>query len=343
VADRLHAKYGSFLSCKSCSSSERDRKGNYIKNVAGKRDGEDRYYRRWCCTTNGKFSCPSLSNASYIDWAKTQLSRDTFHLVVETIRGGFEDKGPEHCRLGLLLLDGPSRLTETVSLKRKATTVQATPPPTKRRLDFFGTRDVVLPSTDKTSCRKDEGAYVTPAPSTLNAEKADLVHSPPLGLIADLVDIRARLDDFIAAWGDIDVSSQQEDKHADCDKTRENSLSPEEYLGTYQTNDLALHTTAGLITTPDPSSPLRPQSTCAGASTEISSPSTNDIDAVDASLPGVERVLPPISRAAILAADFHSADIPKRKEIRTRAKRENVVAAFEEEVRRIGALAKALT
>jgi hypothetical protein len=67
VADRLYAKYGSFLFCKSCTSSGRDRKGNYIKNVAGKRDGEDRYYRRWCCTANGKFSCPSLSNASYID------------------------------------------------------------------------------------------------------------------------------------------------------------------------------------------------------------------------------------------------------------------------------------
>jgi hypothetical protein len=119
VADRLHAKYGLFLSYKSCTSSGRDRKGNYIKNVAGKRDREDRYYRRWCYTTNSKFSCPSLSNASYIDWAKTQLSHDTFHLVVETIRGSFEDRGLEHCRLGLLLQDGPPPSTENTSLKQR--------------------------------------------------------------------------------------------------------------------------------------------------------------------------------------------------------------------------------
>lgn len=340
MADRLHAKYGSFLSCKSCTSSGRDRKGNYIKNVAGKRDGEDRYYRRWCCTTNGKFSCPSLSNASYIDWAKTQLSRDTFHLVVETIRGGFEDKGPEHCRLGLLLLDGPSRLTETVSLKRKATTVQATPPPTKRRLDFFGPRDVVLPSTNKTSCRKDERAYVTPAPSTLNAEKADLVRSPPLRLIADLVDIRARLDDFIAAWGDIDVSSQQEDKHADCDKTRENSLSPEEYLGVHEAKDLALRATVRPITPPDQSSPPRGRLASTGTSVELLPSSADDFDAPQ---PDVQEGLPATSLAAILAAGFHSADASEKKEIRKRAKQENVVAAFEEEIRRIGILARTLT
>jgi hypothetical protein len=122
VADRLHGRYGSYLACKSCTSSGRDRKGNYNKNVAGKRDGEERYYRRWCCTTNGRFSCPSLSNTAYIDWAKTQLSRDSFRAVVETIRGGFEDKGPEHCRLGLLLQEGPSPSTGDTSLKRKAST-----------------------------------------------------------------------------------------------------------------------------------------------------------------------------------------------------------------------------
>ena len=46
VANRLHSKYGSYLVCKSCISSGRDRKGNYNKNVASKRDGEERYYRR---------------------------------------------------------------------------------------------------------------------------------------------------------------------------------------------------------------------------------------------------------------------------------------------------------
>lgn len=162
VADRLHGKYGSYLACKSCTSSGRDRKSNYNKNLAGKRDGEERYYRRWCCTTNGKFGCPSLGNTAHIDWAKTQLSRDSFRAVVESIRSGFEDKSPEHCRLGLLLQDEPSLTTGNTSLKRKATAVQATPPSTKRRLDFFTSGRVVPPASSVTSCRNDEGAYVTP-------------------------------------------------------------------------------------------------------------------------------------------------------------------------------------
>jgi hypothetical protein len=198
VADRLHAKYGSYLSCKSCTSSGRHRKGNYIKNVAGKRDGEDRYYRRWCCTTNGKFSCPSLSNASYIDWAKAQLSRDSFRLVVEAIRGSFEDKGPEHCRLGLLLQDGPSPSTETTSLKRKTTAAQATPPPTKRRLNFFASGGVVPPATSVTSYRKDEEAFVTPASATLDVGKVGHIHSSHPELIAGLTEIRTKLNQLIA-------------------------------------------------------------------------------------------------------------------------------------------------
>lgn len=59
VAHRLHGIHGPRLSCNSCASSGKDREGNYIKNVAGKGDGENRYYRRWSCTTNNKFSCPT--------------------------------------------------------------------------------------------------------------------------------------------------------------------------------------------------------------------------------------------------------------------------------------------
>jgi hypothetical protein len=45
VADQLHGRYGSYVSYKSCTSLGRDWKGNYNKNVAGKRDREERYYR----------------------------------------------------------------------------------------------------------------------------------------------------------------------------------------------------------------------------------------------------------------------------------------------------------
>jgi hypothetical protein len=342
VADRLHGRYGSYLACKSCASSGRDRKGNYNKNVAGKRDGEERYYRRWCCTTNGKFACPSLSNTAYIDWAKTQLSRDSFRTVVETIRGSFEDRGPEHCRLGLLLQDGPPPSTENASLKRKATTVQATPPPTKRRLNFFTSGGVVLPATSVTSYRKDEEAYVTPASSTLDVGKISLTHSLHPGLVAGLIDIQTRLNKLIAACSEENLSGQQEDKQADCDETRENSLSPEEYLGIQEARDLALHTTTRPITPPGRPSPPRPQPTCEETPVEVSPSSTDDIDVIDTSLPGVERDLLPTSLAAILATDFHSADASEKKEIRKRAKREDVVAAFEEEIRRIGTLTRTL-
>lgn len=339
VADRLHSRYGSYLACKSCALSGRDRKGNYIKNVAGKRDREDRYYRRWCCTTNGKFSCPSLSNTVYIDWAKTQLSRNNFRSVVETIRGTFEDKGPEHCQLGLLLQDGPSPSTRPTLLKRKVAAVQATPLPTKRQLHFFELRDVVLPTTNRSLYPKDKEAYVTPALSTLDAGKVDLVRLPHLGMIAYLVKIQARLDQVIATYSGEDLSRQQEDKKTDSDKTRENSLSPNEYLGIHKAKDLALHATARPITPPNQSSPLRPQLTCLGTFVEIPPLSSHDIDPL---LPAVEKDLLPVSLAATLAADFHSANASKKKEIRIRAKQENVVAAFEEEIRRIGTLARAL-
>jgi hypothetical protein len=171
VADRLHGKYGSYLARMSCTSLGRDRKGNYNKKKAVKRDGEEGYHRRWCCTTNGKFGYPSVSNAAYIDWAKTQLSRDSFRTVVETIHSGFEDKGPEHCRLGLLLQGRPS-------------------PPTERRLDFFTSGGVLLPVTSVTSSRIDEGVYVTPASSTLGVGKVGLIHAPYPGLSAGSIDIR---------------------------------------------------------------------------------------------------------------------------------------------------------
>ena len=339
VADRLHGKYGSYLACKSCTSSGRDRKGNYNKNVAGKRDGEERYYRRWCCTTNGKFSCPSLSNTAYIDWAKTQLSRDSFRAVVETIRGGFEDKGPEHCRLGLLLQEGPSPFTGETSLKRKAGTAQATPPPTKRRLNFFTSGGVVPAATGVTSCREDGEAYVTPASSTLDDGKVDLTHSHP-GLLAGLIEVQTKLNWLIAACGEQDTRGQQEEKQVDCDKTRENSLSPEEYLGIHEAKDLALRATVRPITPPDQSSPPLLPLTSTGTSVELLPSSADESDAPQ---PDVEEVSPPaISLAAVLAAGFHSADASEKKEIRKRAKRENVVAAFEEEICRIGILAKTL-
>jgi hypothetical protein len=111
-------------------------------------------------------------------------------------------------------------------------------------------------------------------------------------------------------------------------------------LGIQKARDLALHTTTRPITPPDQSSPPRPQPTCEGTPVEVLPSSTNDIDVIDTSLPGVEKDLPPASLAAILATDFHSADASEKKDIRKRAKRENVVAAFEEEIRRIGTLAR---
>jgi hypothetical protein len=114
-------------------------------------------------------------------------------------------------------------------------------------------------------------------------------------------------------------------------------------LGIQKARDLALHTTTRPITPPDQSSPPRPQPTCEGTPVEVLPSSTNDNDVIDTSLPGVQKDLPTAgSLAAILATDFHSADASEKKEIRKRAKRENVVAAFEEEIRRIGTLARTL-
>ena len=44
--------------------------------------------------------------------------------------------------------------------------------------------------------------------------------------------------------------------------------------------------------------------------------------------------------AATLAANFHSANASEKKDLRTRARQGNVIAAFEEEVHRVGVLAR---
>ena len=66
-------------------------------------------------------------------------------------------------------------------------------------------------------------------------------------------------------------------------------------------------------------------------------------DDFDAPQPDVEGENPLATNlAAVLAASFYLADSSKKKEIRKRAKRENVVVAFEEEIHRIGILARTL-
>ncbi|GAB7336947.1 hypothetical protein MBLNU13_g02312t1, partial [Cladosporium sp. NU13] len=261
------------------------------------------------------------------------LSRDSFRAVVETVRGGFEDKGPEHCRLGLLLQEGTSPSTGDTSLKRKASTAQPTPPPTKRRLNFFTSRGVVSAATSVTSCREDGEAYVIPASSTLDDRKVGLIHSPHPGLVAGLTEIQTQLNRLIAVYGREDTRGQQEEKQVDCDKTRENSLSPEEYLGIYQARDLALRATLRPIAPPDLSSPTHRRLASTGPSVEPLPSSANELDAPQ---PDVEGESPPaISLATILAAGFHSADASEKKEIRKRAKQENVVTAFEEEICRL--------
>lgn len=324
VAEGLHAKYASYLPCKSCSSSERERKGNYVKNLAGKRDGEDRVYRRWCCTTNGKFACPSLGNAAYIDWAKTQVAREPFRSIVEGIRAGFEDKGPEHCRLGLLLQDGPSPCVAPTPLKRTAA-AQATPPSTKRRLNFFTPATSLPPPVEAATCGERSEDPPATEPTAVDVVGAEHILSSPPGLIDGLVDIRAKLDGLIGALCE------------GGDRTRENSLSPEEYLGIHEAKGLALRAVARPPTPPSSSSPACSGPPGVGALIEIS-PSDADVSSSDAR----EEAPPPLPLASTLAADFHAADGPGKKAIRARAKQATVTAAFEQEVRRIGALARRL-
>jgi hypothetical protein len=325
VAEALHARYASYLPCKSCSASERERKGNYVKNLAGKRDGEGRYYRRWCCTTNGKFACPSLGNAAYIDWAKTQVIREAFRSIVEGIRAGFEDKGPEHCRLGQLLQDGPSPCTAPTPLKRKAP-AQATPPSAKRRLDFFTLASSIAPS-GLTSLEERVEPLSRPGPTKSVVESVvvepDPSPSSPPGLIDGLVDIRTKLDELIGNLCEAD------------DRTRENSLSPEEYLGIHEAKGLALRAAVHPPTPPSSSSPSCPRSFAVGASTGAC-PSDADVSSSDAR----EEAPAPTTLASTLAASFHSADGPGKKAIRAKAKQGKITAAFEQELCGIAARAR---
>jgi hypothetical protein len=196
-------------------------------------------------------------------------------------------------------------------------------------------------ATSVTSYRKDEEAHVTPASSILDFGKVRLIRSPYPGLVAGLTEIQTKLDQLITAYSEEDVRNQPKEKQVGCDKTRETSLSPEEYLGIHRAKDLALRATLRPITPPDRSSPPYPQLASTGTSVELLPPSADEFDAPQ---PDVEEESPPaISLAAILAAGFYSADAFEKKEIRKRAKQENVVAAFEEEIRRIGILARTPT
>jgi hypothetical protein len=195
-------------------------------------------------------------------------------------------------------------------------------------------------ATSVTSCREDGEAYITPASSILDDGKVDLIYSPHPGLVASLTEIQTKLNWLIATYGKEDTRGQQEEKQVDCDKTQENSLSPEEYLGIHKAKDLALRATTRPITPLDQSSlPLRPL-TSTGTSVRLLPSSADDFNAPQ---PDVERESPPaISLATILAAGFHLANASEKKEIRKRAKQENVVTAFEEEIGRIGNLARTL-
>jgi hypothetical protein len=191
-----------------------------------------------------------------------------------------------------------------------------------------------------TSCREDGEAYITPALSTLNNGKISLTYSPHPGLVASLTEIQTQLSRLIAVYGEEDTGSQQEEKQVDCNKTRENSLLPEEYLSIHEAKDLALRATVRPITPPDQSSPPLRLLTSTGTSVELLLSSANEFDAPQPDIE--EESLLAISLAAILAAAFYSADASEKKEICKQAKRENVVIAFEEEIRGIGILVRTL-
>ena len=135
------------------------------------------------------------------------------------------------------------------------------------------------PTTSVTLHRKDEEAYVTPVSSTLDVGKVSLIRSPHPELIAGLTEIRTKLNQLIAAYGEEEVRGQQEEKQVDCDKTRENSLSPEEYLGVHEAKDLALRATVRPITPPDQSSPPCRPLASTGTSVELLPSSANKFDA----------------------------------------------------------------
>ena len=100
----------------------------------------------------------------------------------------------------------------------------------------------------------------------------------------------------------------------DCYKTQENSLSPKEDLGIRKAKDLALQATVRSIMPLDQSSLPLCLLMSTRTSVELLLSSANEFDAPQLDVEG-ESLLA-ISLAAILAADFHSADASEKKEIR---------------------------
>lgn len=160
--------------------------------------------------------------------------------------------------------------------------------------------------------------HAEPEPTKADVVKADRVRSSPRRWVDSLIDARAKLDELIGTFCE------------DGERTRENSLSPEEYLGIQEAKDLALRAAVHPLTPPSGSSlPSSFGPRPSGVKTSIeASPS----DPIDNS--------PPLALASKLATDFHSADGSGRKAIRTQAKQGKITAAFEQEVRRVGALAR---
>lgn len=60
-------------------------------------------------------------------------------------------------------------------------------------------------TTSVISCREDGEAYVTPASSTLDDGKVDLIHSPHPGLVAGLTEIQTKLNWLITAYSEEDT------------------------------------------------------------------------------------------------------------------------------------------
>jgi len=208
--------------------------------------------------------------------------------------------------------------------------LQATPPSTKRRLPSFGACDGAPPSIGrqlgKERCEERSGDLRTAIPPTTpgTTSHSALACSPPSDPVDFLLDIRAKIDRFVGS-----IRGQE------ADRTRENSLSPEEYIGIHEARGLSLRAAVEAPTLRDRSSQPEPLSPRVETSLEACSPDAGP------PLPDVERDLPPRDLpspplASTLAAGFHSADSPGKKAIRTQAKQGKITAAFERELRRIG-------
>ena len=205
-----------------------------------------------------------------------------------------------------------------------------TPQSTKRRLQFFVPRDTprsptpirqssIDQSPDTRQSASPTGAATPPDSTKTSATRESrLVCSPPCDLVSTLTNLRATLDGIIdshsCACAELHDSrdSQEPRNSQDGERTRENSLSPEEYIGLHEAKGLALRATLRPLAEPTPP-----------VSVDGPPPSGTDL-------------------GVVLAAAFHSADAPGKKDLRARAKRENVVATFEGEVRRLGARARGL-